>query len=454
MRNGKGQGSADERVPPHSIEAEQAVLASAMISAKACEYVLANIKAADFYHYPHAKIFAAIQALDAEFEPADLLTVPEQLKRTNDLGLVGGIAYLNTIINSVPTAVHHVHYCGIVLELAARRRLIEAGTAIATSASDTSRAFSDVYDGATTLLGAAADNRKSGSFERVLDGGDLEQVWRDATDPAIYVDSRVMTKLPTLDKMTKGLRPGSFWIVAGRPSMGKSDFCLSLVVRLDGTVPCLIVSLEMSKEECLLRLVSSFSGMPYTDISAELPPERIERLRPHFDRVITSRIRIADRSDVSATPEDVHALVSCFKARYGYGLVIIDQASTFDRLEKETEVQQAGRIAYKLQSIAKSLGIPTILQVQLNRDNVRDKRRPGMADLRNNGNMEQAADAILLLHRESYGKPDEPVQMPVPTEVILAKQRQGPVGVIMVAADLPKTRWYEIDNVHEPVGFR
>lgn len=436
--------------PPASIDAEQATLGSMLISLSACATVFGLLAATDFYHVAHQTIFRRMQQISETGEPIDLLTVTDALKAADEIEPIGGIAYLNTLMNSVPTAVHAESYARKVLDCSSRRKLISAAQELDAQARDMEKPPQETAAEAAALLSDAVTQGGS-SVAGVLDGEPI----RAAAASAVAEDARgsVRSGLPTLDRMLRNMRPGNLILVAGRPGMGKSDLCLSIAWNAAKHVPVMVISLEMSSDECAHRLLANIANIPYAEFGPKLDTQDRAAIQAAAKRLLESKLRIADRQHLrAATIPALQAFVAGCLVKMGKpSLIVIDQLNVFLETQSvEHEVSAVSTVVYSIQNIAKANGIPILLQAQLNRlADRREDKRPNLGDLRSSGAIEAAADVVLFPFRPSYYQKDE-TTWPDKVELIVAKQRQGPTGTINVLADLPVTRWWEQDTEHEP----
>jgi replicative DNA helicase len=438
-----------DRIPPQSIDAEQAVLGSALISRTAVERLLEILERDDFYLEAHRKIYDVIAHLAGRDHPVDTLTVPEELRKREQLEAVGGIAYILTLAESVPTASHVEYYARIVSEKSTLRKLISAAGDITAMAYEQEQEVDDIVDASERLIFGVAQRRVNQGF------APIRPILLDAMERLETVranDSRI-TGVPTgftvLDQMTAGFQPGDLIIVAGRPSMGKTSLCLAFAVNVAdlAQLPVAVFSLEMSKEQLAHRMICAegkVDGMRLRTGFLRTHGDEEEsdwtRLGRAIGRLGEMPIFIDDSSDVSVL--EMRAKCRRLKSEHGLGLVVIDYLQLIAGHGKtENRNQEISTIARSLKSMARELNVPVIALSQLSRNvERREDKRPMLSDLRESGAIEAEADLVMMLYRSRYYNRDEDgdgMAEPPPgqewieeSEVIVAKHRNGPVGTI------------------------
>lgn len=415
------------RVPPQSLEAEQSLLGSMLLDNETTDNAMEMVTAEDFYREGHRQIFRAIAELRREHEPVDLVTVTEAMRKAGTLESVGGASYISSLGNSVPTSLNWESYARIVLEKSKLRRVI------ATAA----EAAEQAYDG--NLL--AIDTLQAGAVE--LEGRDLKTgpiPYADSCGPALtIIEDRIKHKgqisgIPSgfidLDSMTTGWQGGDLIIVGGRPSMGKSAFaqCVAEHAAKQGH-GVLFVTLEMPPESLMLRAISRL---------ARVSADRMRKGQIYGDEIVRvtraaaelSRLQAWTFGPVGPTPGSIKAAVRRLRREGKCDMVVVDYLQL---LTSETRPEQRyleiGQYSRAFKWLALEFKIPVIVLSQLSRgvEATADKR-PGLAHLRESGNIEQDADVVAFLFREDYYKPD--TDRKGITEVIVAKQRNGPVGTV------------------------
>jgi replicative DNA helicase len=428
-----------ERTPPQDIPAEQSVLGGMLLSKDAIAEVIEVIKAVDFYKPAHEAVFGAILELYGRGEPADPVTVAALLTKRGDINRIGGAPYLHTLINSVPTAANAGYYAEIVKERAVLRRLVEAGTRIvqmgySTDGSDVEQ----IVDAAQQEMYQVTDARTSEDFIPLAEAmeGALDEI------ESISNRSGQMTGVPTgfhdLDALTNGLHPGQMVIIAARPAIGKSTLGLDLArsCSIKNGLTCVIFSLEMGRNEIIMRLLSAEARVALHHMrSGTMTDEDWARLARRMGPVSEAPLFIDDSPNMSMM--EIRAKARRLKQRHDLQLVIIDymqlmQHSASNSKRPDSRQQEVSEISRSLKLLAKELEVPVIAISQLNRGpEQRTDKRPMMSDLRESGSLEQDADVIILLHREDAYERESP--RAGEADLIVAKHRNGPTANITVA---------------------
>ncbi|MDE2259303.1 MAG: replicative DNA helicase [Betaproteobacteria bacterium] len=425
------------RVPPHNIEAEQAVLGGLMLDNLAWEKIGDQVSESDFYRDDHRKIYRAILALLDRSRPADILTVSEELTLRGELESVGGLAYLGALAHNTPSAANIRRYAEIVRERALMRGLVQVGTEI------TESALTPSGRDARALL----DEAEAKVFNIAERGARSSQGFRPLRDPLAEVVERVdelyrsgnhdpVTGVPTgfvdLDEKTSGLQQGDLIIVAGRPSMGKTAFALNIAghVGVDTKLPVAIFSMEMSSSQLAMRLLGSHGRLNQQDLrTGRLKSDDFGRLTRAMGEL--SEIPIYIDESAALNPLDLRARARRLHRQYGgLGLIVVDylQLMTASR-SGENRATEISEISRSLKALAKELHVPVMALSQLNRGlEQRPNKRPVMSDLRESGAIEQDADVILFIYRDEVYNEDSPDKGVA--EIIIGKQRNGPIGTV------------------------
>ncbi len=444
-----------QKVPPHNIEAEQSILSAILIENNTLPEVLEILSDQDFYREAHRKIFKAMVELFERNEPADLVTLTNLLKERGQLGSLGGASYLAELVDTVPMAVNAAHYAKIVQEKASLRRLIEQAASI------TSRCFEDkgdveeILDFAERSIFDISENKIKPSFY-VL--GDILTDTYKAVEEA-YENKVLVTGVPTgfrgLDEKTSGLQPGDLIVIAGRPSMGKTALALNIArnASLETGEPAAIFSLEMSKEQLSLRMLSAEARIDSSRMRGGFLSERdLARINRAAGALYDIPIYIDDSPAISAL--EIRAKTRRMKMDKGVGLVVIDYLQLMrGRASAERRDLEISEISRSLKALAKELNIPVVALSQLNRKvEDRTNKRPVLSDLRESGAIEQDADVILFIYRdEVYHKEEDNPNKGI-AELILAKQRNGPIGAVKLAFLETYTRFEDLAPRGESPG--
>jgi len=424
--------SVNHKLPPQNIDAEQSVLGGILVENEAFNKVLEYITQEDFYREAHRKIFLGMMELFNKNEPVDLITLTEVLKKRNHLEDVGGAAYLASLVDNITTASNISYYAKIVREKSVIRKLITTATEIVTSGYEDSKDVKDLLDEAEKSIFEITGRQIKPSFL------DLKSVLKESmkTIERLYERKEFVTGVPTgfgeFDRLTAGLQPSDLIVVAGRPSMGKTAFCLNIAqyAAIEANIPVAIFSLEMSKEQIALRMICSEGRVDAHRLRRGfLDKEDWKKLITAIDVLSQAPIFIDDTPALTAL--EMRAKARRLKAEHNLGLLIVDYLQLMrGRGSSDNREQEISDISRSLKALAKELNLPIVALSQLNR-RVEDRpnKRPQLADLRESGAIEQDADVIAFIYREElYNRSDEDVKGIA--EILVGKQRNGPTGDI------------------------
>jgi replicative DNA helicase len=422
------------KVPPQNIEAEQSVLGGILLEPEALSRILEVLQEDDFYREGHRKIFSAMVALYQKGTPVDLITLTESLLTRQNLEAIGGASYLTSLTDAIPSAVNIEVYARIVREKAILRRLINLTTEIATKSYQFSGEVEDILDQAEKSIFEITASKITPHIYP------LSEVIKDSfhTIEALYERKERISGVPTgftkLDQMTSGFQPSDLIIIAGRPSMGKTAFALD-IARNAATlaeIPSVIFSLEMSRQQLAIRMLCSEARVDSYKLRSGFIGERDwPRLTNAAGLLSEAPIYIDDSPALSVL--QMRAKARRLKSEKGLGLAVVDYLQLMSgRGGSDRREQEISEISRSLKALAKELNIPVVALSQLNRK-VEDRtdRRPFMADLRESGAIEQDADVILFIYRDEMY--DENSKQKGTAEVIIGKQRNGPIGKITLA---------------------
>ncbi|HEX6498515.1 MAG TPA: replicative DNA helicase [Micromonosporaceae bacterium] len=438
-----------DRSPPQDIAAEQCVLGGMLLSKDAIADVVEILRTGDFYRPAHATIFDAILDLYGRGEPADPITVSAALADSGDLARIGGAPYLHTLIASVPTAANAAYYARIVSERAVLRRLIEAGTRIVQlgygTAAGGGRDVDDLVDLAQQAVYEVTERRVAEDFS-VL--SELLQPTLDEIE-AVGAQGGVMTGVPTgftdLDRLLNGLHPGQLIVVAGRPGLGKStaamDFARSASVKHN--LASAIFSLEMSKVEIVMRLLSAEARVPLHVLrSGQLSDDDWTKLARRMGEISEAPLFVDDTPNMNLM--EIRAKARRLKQRHDLKLVVVDYLQLMTSPKRvESRQQEVADLSRGLKLLAKEVECPVVAVSQLNRGpEQRTDKRPQLSDLRESGSIEQDADVVILLHRDDYYDKESP--RAGEADFIVAKHRNGPTDTVTVAAQLHLSRFVDM----------
>ena len=423
-----------DRTPPQDIEAEQAVLGGMLLSKDAIADVVEVLRGHDFYRPAHETIYEAILDLYGRGEPADPLTVADALKKTGELGRIGGAPYLHTLVNYVPTAANAGFYADIVRERAILRRLVEAGTRIVQMGYGGDGDADDIVDAAQAEVYSVTEQRTSEDYLPLSDimEGTLDEI------EAIGSRGGQMVGVPTgfvdLDSLTNGLHPGQMIVVAARPAVGKStiglDFARSAAIKHQ--LATVIFSLEMSRNEITMRLLSAEARVPLHHMRAgQMTDDDWNRIARCTGEVSSAPLYIDDSPNM--TMMEIRAKCRRLKQRHDLKLVIVDYLQLMSSGKRvESRQQEVAEFSRALKLLAKELEVPVVAISQLNRGpEQRQDKKPMLSDLRESGSIEQDSDMVILLHREDAYEKESP--RAGEADFIVAKHRNGPTATITVA---------------------
>ena len=423
----------EQRVPPHDLAAEQSTLGGMMLSADAVAEAMEFVRGSDFYSPKHEIIFDAALALFSHSEPVDAITVGDEIAKRGDITKIGGRDYLHTLTSIVPTAANVGYYARMVQEKATLRRLVEAGTRIAQmgyaaegEVTDlVNQAQNDVY--AITRQGVGEDYAPlSSSIELAIE--EIENAQKRGGEM-----TGVSTGFAELDAMTHGLHAGQLVIVAARPAVGKSTLALDMArtAAIHHNKPVIFFSLEMSRAEIALRMLSAESRIYMQNLrKGELSDNDWTRLAAVRGEINDAPLFIDDSPNM--TLPEIRAKCRRLASQIGLQLIVIDYLQLMTSGKKvESRQQEVSEFSRALKLLAKEIGVPVIAISQLNRNSEKsDNRVPEISHLRESGSLEQDADVIILLHREGMG--DKEHARAGEADIILAKQRNGPTGKVIV----------------------
>lgn len=438
------------RIPPHSIEAEQSVLGGLLLDNGAWDRAGDLLNESDFYRFEHKQIYAAIGRLIGATKPADVITVFEQLQSLGKAEEVGGLAYLNALAQSVPSAANMRRYAEIVRERAILRKLVAASDEIATNAfNPQGRAVSQILDeaeGQILRIGEEGSRAQQGfqPMDKLL-GALIDRVTELAENGADEVTG-VRSGFYDLDRMTAGLQPGDLIVLAARPSMGKTAFALNIAehVAVQEGLPVVVFSMEMGASQLALRMVGSLGRIDQQNLrTGRLRDDEWGRLTEAADKLSKSSVFIDESA--ALTPSELRARARRQARQCGrLGLIVVDYLQLMSGSGGGSEENRAtvlGEISRGLKSLAKELQCPVIALSQLNRSvETRTDKRPMMSDLRESGAIEQDADVIMFIYRDEYYN-KEASKEPGVAEIIIAKQRNGPVGTTKLTFLKPLTKF-------------
>lgn len=443
-----------ERIPPHSDEAEKSVLGAALLDKEALFDVIEIVKEDDFYNEAHKEIFSAISDLFRRNEPVDTLTVTEELRKRKSLEMVGGVVYVAFLSTAVPTTANAASYARIISEKAMLRRLISVASEVIDDSYQEKNEAEYVIDQAEKNIFEIAQAKQSKDYAPLK-----EILWKNIqTIDEMSQKEGSLTGLTTgfldLDEKTSGLQKSDLIILAARPSMGKTALALNIAnnAAVKGGARVLIFSLEMSKEQLSQRILAIESRVEIQKLRTGSNVERRDWDNIHLalDQLSKADIFIDDTPGISVM--EIRNKCRRLKAKKGLDLVIVDYLQLMASDGKpESRQQEVSAISRFLKQLAREMDCPVVVLSQLSRAvESRMDKRPLLSDLRESGAIEQDADIVIFLYRDEYYN-KENSQKPGTCEVIIAKQRNGPVGSIELAWQSVYTRFANKD--HSQQGY-
>ena len=446
----KARAAEFERTPPQDVIAEQSVLGGMLLSKDAISDVVEILRERDFYRPAHELIYDAIVDLYGRGEPADPVTVSAELTKRGDLVRAGGAPYLHTLISSVPTAANAGYYAKIIRERAIMRRLVEAGTKIVQLGYTDEGEVDDAVDQAQAEVFAVTERRESDDYVQ------LSQLMPEAYDEIEKIASGVTgqgvkTGFKDLDALTNGFHPGNMIVLAARPAVGKSTLGLDIAryASIHKRETSVIFSLEMSKSEITMRMLSAEARVPLNNIrSGRLNEEEWSRMARRMGEISDAPMFIDDSANLSLM--EIRAKARRLKQRHDLKLIVIDYLQLMTSGKRvENRQQEVSEFSRQLKLLAKELNVPVVAISQLNRSpEQRTDKKPMLSDLRESGSIEQDADVVILLHREDlYDSQNRSGE----ADLIVAKHRNGPTRTITVASQLHIARFTDMATTFAPV---
>lgn len=435
------------RIPPHSYEAEESVLGGILVDNFTMNLATEILKPADFYKKAHFKIFEAMAALHDRGEAIDAITLSEELKKTNILEECGGLEMISRLATSTPSAANIVYYATIVKNFSIRRTAIHEASEVINIAFDTEKDLDEFIDETEQRILSIADEKTEKSFTHI---GDIAQDALKLVE-TLYDKKKSVTGIPSgfsrLDDITAGFQKSSLIILAARPGVGKTALALTFAqnVALREELAVGIFSLEMSKEELFMRMLSSEARVSNSKLkTGNFPESDFPKIVNAASRLTDAPIYIDDTGGLTIT--ELKAKARRLAREKKLGLIIVDYLQLMrSPTYKYSREQEIADISRSLKGLAKELAIPIIALSQLNRSvEGRDEKRPRIADLRESGAIEQDADIIAFIYRDEMYNPE--TKDKGIAEIILGKHRAGPTGTVRVAFSGEYTRFDQLDE--------
>lgn len=446
-----GEQFVENRIPPQNLEAEQAVLGAILLDSDTLITVMERIGSDDFYRTSHQHIFEAMLELAQQNEPIDLITLTARLQDKQQLEPIGGVSYLSQLANAVPTAANVDYYAQIVEEKSMLRRLIRTATQIVSSGYAGEEEVGSLLSDAEKRILEISQRQSGSGFISIRDV--LMEVFEKVEFLYNHKGgaSGIPSGFPDLDRMTSGFQRSDLIIVAARPSVGKTAFSLNIAqnvgVRAKETVA--IFSLEMGAAQLVQRMICAEANVDATRMrTGHLEGDDWEKLTMAIGTLSEANIYIDDSPSV--TVADIRAKCRRLKQEKGLGMILIDYLQLIQGRGKpgENRQQEVSEISRTLKQIARELNVPVIALSQLSRGvEQRQDKRPMMSDLRESGSIEQDADIVAFLYRDDYY--DKESEKKNIIEIIIAKQRNGPVGTVELAFLKNYNKFVSLDRTHQ-----
>lgn len=440
------------KIPPQNLDAEMSLLGAVLIDEETLADVSEHITLKDFYDKRHGTIYGAMMRLYEKHKPVDLLTLTEELKRKKELDVIGGSTYLTELTNYVPTSAHAEAYAELVAQKAVRRRLIKASVDISELGYNEETTTQELLEKAETELFSVSDQ----SLKQDLVS--IESILTDSFDRMEELHRNkgqlrgIKTGYRDLDNMTAGLQRSDLVVLAARPSMGKTTLATNLAynVATIAKQPVLFFSLEMSKEQLVDRMLSDASGVDAWNIrTGNLSDGDFSKLSDAMGEMAEAPIFIDDTPGLTVLEMRTKARRATHEQPLG--LVIVDYLQLMQSSTNRNDgnrVQEVSEISRGLKLIARELNVPVIALSQLSRSvESRPDKKPLLSDLRESGSIEQDADIVMFIYRESYYNPDTDRQNI--TDLIISKHRNGPTGSIELYFHPERLRFMSLDKKHE-----
>lgn len=440
------------KVPPQNVDAEMSLLGAVLIDEEVLADITEHVSSVDFYDKRHQTIFGGMMRLFERHKPVDLLTLTEELKKKDQLEIVGGSAYLTELTNYVPTAAHAESYAEIVAQKAVRRRLIKASAEISELGFDEETTTQELLEKAEAELFSVSDQ----SLKQDLVS--IDSILTESFDRIEELHRNkgqlrgIRTGYRDLDDMTAGLQRSDLIILAARPAMGKTTFVTNLAynVATIAKMPVLFFSLEMSKEQLIDRMLADASGVDSWNIrTGNLSDDDFSKLSEAMGEMAEAPIFIDDTPGLSVLEMRTKSRRAAHDQQLG--LIVVDYLQLLQAAGNHNgnRVQEVSEISRGLKLIARELNVPVIALSQLSRTvESRTPPVPQLSDLRESGSIEQDADIVSFIYRPGYYEPDNPEVQNI-TDLIIAKHRNGPVGKVQLYFHPERLRFMSIDKRHD-----
>lgn len=441
-----------ERTLPHNLEAEKSVLGAILINNHAFNQAAEVIDAQDFFRDAHRRIFDRMVALNERNEPVDFVTLTDELRRAGDLDEVGGPAYVSALTDGVPRSANVEYYARIVKEKSTLRRLIQASNEVLSRAYDAGEDADDLLDEAERTIFSIAEGRMRSGFVKLSDLVDTGYTLIEQLQNSRGLVTGVPSGFADLDEMTRGFQPSDLVIVAARPAMGKTSFVMNVAMNaaLEAGKSVGVFSLEMSKEQLFLRLLTSEARVDaHRFRGGFLGEQDYERLNGAFARLHEAKVFIDDSPSIGVL--EMRAKARRLMAEHGLDMLVIDYLQLMQgRGRFDNRQQELASISRSIKILAKELNIPILALSQLSRAaETRSDHKPQLSDLRESGALEQDADVVMFIYREEvYAEEERRAEVEGAAEIIIGKQRNGPIGSVPLAFLKQYTRFENLQSGH------
>jgi len=437
------------KIPPQNTEAEAAVLGAVLVNKEAMDKVADILQAEDFYSHGNQTIFRAILRLYEKRSPIDLVTLTNDLEGVKELDQIGGAAYLADLVNSVPTALHVIHYAQIVKQKSVLRRILNAGQRIAELGYDEDKEVQQIMDEAESALFAVSHQMVSNNFMPIADilAASFDRIDRLHREKGLL--RGVTSGFKDLDNKLSGFQPSDLIILAARPSMGKTTLALNFALNaaVKAKVPVGFFSLEQSREQIVDRLLCAQAMVDGWKLrTGNLSENDFPAIGMAMGTLAEAPIFIDDSPLM--TPIEIRTRARRLQADNKLGLIIVDYLQLLESRRgygENNRVQEVSEISRSLKAIARELNVPVIALSQLSRAvESREKKIPQLSDLRESGSIEQDADVVMFMYREDYY--DRETERKNVTDVLIRKHRNGPIGEVELHFKAEHARFYDIER--------
>src|SRR3989338_2586870 len=438
------------KFPPQNLEAESAVLGAVLVNKEAMDKVADVVTADDFYRQNHQSIFRAVLRLYEKRSPIDLVTLTNELEGVKELDQIGGAAYLAELVNTVPTALHVIHYAEIVKSKSALRRIVSAGKKIAELGYEEEREVGEIMSDAEAALFAVSRKTVTDNFQPIAD---ILATSFDRID-RLHREKGLLRGVPTgfkgLDAKLSGLQPSDLIILAARPSMGKTTFALNIALNaaVKGKVPVGFFSMEQSREQIVDRLLCAQAMVDAWKLrTGNLSEDDFPAIGIAMGTLAEAPIFIDDSPTL--TPIEIRTRARRLQAENKLGLIIVDYLQLLEGRRSGrgeiNRVQEVSDISRSLKALARELDVPVLAVSQLSRNvEGREKKIPQLSDLRESGSIEQDADVVMFMYRDDYY--DKDTERKGITDILIRKHRNGPIGEVELHFKAEQARFYDLDR--------